>query len=73
MVNEHKSVAAVSSELVDELNHKLCQLSSMLTVIHGCGYESFDQWNGQIKDDYLWACSSLADQAKMLSLQIAEQ
>lgn len=53
----------------DELENKLIQLSSMLTIIHGGGYESFSSWNDRIKDDYLWACSTVAGEAKQLFQQ----
>lgn len=55
----------------DELENKLHQLSSMLTIIHGCGYESFNQWSDQVKDNYLWSCSTVADEARQLFRQTA--
>lgn len=52
----------------DELSRKASQLSALLSVIIGAGYENFSLYNHSIKQNHLWTCSNLADQIdKLLS------
>lgn len=52
----------------DELSRKVSQLSALLSLIIGTGYENFSLYNHSIKQNYLWTCSDLADQIdKLLS------
>lgn len=57
-------------DVIDALDEKLVQLSSMLTMIHGHGYQTFDNYSDEIKDNYLWACERLADECKQLTESI---
>jgi hypothetical protein len=57
-------------EDLDLLNKKTKQLSSMLMMITGTGFETFEEYNDDIKSNYLWACSSLADEVNDISLRI---
>lgn len=52
----------------DELAKKASQLSALLFVINGEGYGNFSLYSQEIKENYLWTCSDLADQIdKLLS------
>jgi hypothetical protein len=55
---------------IDKLNTKALQLASMITIIRGEGFKTFSNWNDTIKENYLWACSDLADEIVILSEQI---
>ena len=51
---------AKASDLHDHLSARLSQLSAMLMMSYGAGFESFSNYNHTIQENYLWACSSLA-------------
>ena len=51
----------------DQLTKKSAQLSALLITITGGGFESFNAYNGTIKDNYLWACADLAKEVSALS------
>ncbi len=50
----------------DQLGARLAQLTSMLQMIHGNGFENFDNWSDDVKDNYLWGCSMLAEECRAL-------
>lgn len=54
----------------NQLDVRLSQLQSMLTMTYGAGFETFDNWSDTIKENYLWACSMLADECKELTRHI---
>lgn len=56
--------SADNSEIYDQLSARLSQLTAMLTMVHGNGFESFSQWNDEIQDNYLWACTMLATECR---------
>ena len=56
---------------IDQLTRRADQLSAMLIVINGTGFQSFDTYNDHIKESYLWACSDHANELKKLSLILA--
>lgn len=58
------------AEAINMLSNKVTQLHSMLTVIIGEGFESFNNYNDNIKENYLWACADIADEVKRLSDEI---
>ena len=62
--------SATSQVILDHLQARLAQLEAMLTTTCGAGHESFDGWSDEIKNNYLWACSMLADECKELSYHI---
>jgi len=51
----------------DVLDQKLAHLDAMLTIICGCGGELFRGWSGEVQDNYMFACSTLASECKRLS------
>lgn len=55
-----------SGEVLDQLETRIYQLSAMLTMICGGGFDTFNNWNDQIRGDYLWACSMMADECREL-------
>lgn len=55
------------SEMRDQLNARLAQLTAMLEMTCGGGRESFARWNDRLQDDYLWACAMLARECKELA------
>lgn len=57
---------ASTMDVKDHLGARLSQLSAMLIMIHGGGFDSFCQWSEEIQQNYLWACSMLADECKEL-------
>jgi hypothetical protein len=57
---------ATQGDIQDQLSARLSQLSAMLIMIHGGGFDSFCQWSDEIKQNYLWACSMLAEECKDL-------
>lgn len=57
---------ATPMDVQDQLNARLSQLSAMLMMTVGAGFETFNDWSDKIKEDYLWACSMLADECKDL-------
>lgn len=54
----------------DQLHRKALQLSAILIMTTGDGYQTFDNWNDTIKENYLWGCSDLAKEIVILSKQI---
>lgn len=58
------------NDIADVLSKKTAQLSAMLTVIYGGGYEAFQECEDKIKDNYLWACADLAKEIKDLTEQL---
>lgn len=61
----HDGVTAMDAQ--DQLSARLLQLSAMLTMTCGAGFETFSNWSNEIQQNYLWACSMLADECKELS------
>lgn len=54
-------------DLRDQLDARLSQLSAMLTMLCGAGFEGFAQHNQTVQSNILWCCSSLADEAQELT------
>lgn len=59
--------AASLQDISEEVCTKLSMLKAMLYITHGCGAESFAQWSDSIRDNYLWACASTAEEIEALS------
>lgn len=53
-------------DVLDQLNARLSQLNSMLTLTHGIGFETFNAWDADTKENYLWSCDMLAKECKAL-------
>lgn len=54
----------------DSLDRKLAQLHAMLIMTYGDAQESFESMNDDLRGNYMWACSDLAEQCKALSSSI---
>ena len=59
--------AATSADILDHLQARLCQLEALLITTCGNGHESFSSWNDEIQDNFLWACSMMAEECKELA------
>jgi hypothetical protein len=57
---------ATPTDVRDQLEARLSQLSAMLIMTSGAGFETFNNWSDPIKHNYLWACSMLADECDEL-------
>ena len=57
-------------DIQSTLSAKLSQLHAMLATCYGAGYESFSSYSEAIQDNYLWACSSLAEECKCLAKRL---
>lgn len=57
---------ASALDVRNQLGARLSQLTSMLQMIHGNGFENFDTWSDEVKDNYLWGCSMLAEECLAL-------
>ena len=56
---------------IDQLTSMSSQLSAMLMMVSGEGFKTFDIYNNTIKQNYLWACSDLANKIDGLSSKMA--
>lgn len=54
-------------DLIDQLTAKTSQLSALLTMISGSGFEDFNGYNDTIKQNYLWACADIANGVRALA------
>lgn len=54
----------------DQLSARLAQLSAMLMMIHGNGFDNFESWSDHVKQNYLWGCSMLAEECKELEIHL---
>ena len=57
---------AKTMDVQDHLSAKLSQLSAMLLLIYGGGFESFNDMNETHRNNYLWSCFMVADECKEL-------
>ena len=55
------------NDIQSTLSAKLSHLHAMLVTSYGSGYESFSNYSAAIQDNYLWACSDLAEECKHLA------
>lgn len=58
------------TDIHDQLAARLAQLSAMLDCTYGCGAETFQNWSFHIKDNYMWACASIAKECRELASHI---
>lgn len=47
-------------DIFDQMSAKILQLRSMLVLISGDGLDSFDSMSKELRENYLWACETLA-------------
>ncbi|MES2367269.1 MAG: hypothetical protein V4563_15435 [Pseudomonadota bacterium] len=55
------------TDMVDHLNARLAQLCAMLHMTYGAGREHFDLWGSEVKDNYLWGVSMIAQECKEIA------
>lgn len=58
---------ATTADVQDQLSARLSQLCAMLIMTRGSGFETFNNWSDKIKENYLWACSMLAEECHGLA------
>lgn len=64
----------VKQDVRDECNHltrKLAQLKAMLFMTYGDAEESFSGMSDELRDNFMWACSDMADECHTLSETIS--
>lgn len=64
------SERANALDVRNQLDARLAQLDAMLTMIHGNGIDTFDDWSAPVKDHYLWACSMMVKECKDLTAML---
>jgi len=62
--DEIEEQAGKNYDALNDLNESLSQVSAMLTIT--CD-DSFSMWNAEIRENYLWGCSAMIEQAKELA------
>lgn len=60
------SAPKTTLEIIDRANEVAGQLNAMLTHTYGCSREAFHTMGEDHKDNYLWACSRMADELEGL-------
>jgi len=58
------------TDIMNKMQERLAQSSALLNVVYGGGIDNFDECSLTVKDNYLWACASLVDEALELSKEI---
>lgn len=58
---------AVNLNVKSQLSARIAQLDAMLAAITGTGHDTFEELNSETRDNYLWACSMMATEIKVLS------
>lgn len=58
---------ASRGDIADQLLGRLSQLSALLTAAHGEGAPSFARLSEGARDNYLWACASMARECSDLA------
>ena len=61
----------VGLDAIDALTGLTSQLEAMMRMMCGSGFETFDGFNDNIKQNYLWACAEKAKQIDALAIKIA--
>lgn len=54
------------ADVRDQLDARIAQLSAMLLLITGEGYQSFNSMNEGSQQSYLWACRMIARECEQL-------
>jgi len=62
----HVAPSASKTDIINQLQARLAQLSAMLCTTYGGGFETFDNWSEDVKDNYLWGCATMADECREL-------
>jgi hypothetical protein len=59
------------NDVAEKLDHKLAHLSAMLCMTYGSSFEAFNQRSDEIRDNYMWGCSTLLDECRQLAADIS--
>lgn len=60
------SPGATSADVRDRLGARLLQLTALLSTTWGGGDDGFASLNDATQENYLWACSDIADECQKL-------
>ena len=63
---DHILKGRINSDAILELENKSSQLASLLLLVHGVGFDSFNSLAGADRDNVLWLASDLAHKIKEL-------
>lgn len=58
---------------IDSLTNHTAQLEAMLCIIYGAGFDSFNNFNDDIKQNYLWVCAEHARQVNKIAVEISQR
>lgn len=61
-----------ADDVQTQLSARLSQLSAMLRMTMGAGFQAFEQYNEATRENYLWTCSTLADECEELLDTLSE-
>lgn len=61
---------ATADDLGEQLGVRLSQLRAMLVLIRGEGFEPFSEGPRPVAQEYIWACSTLAEECCDLACAI---
>jgi hypothetical protein len=58
--------AATHDDVSAHLSARLGHLRALLRMTYGAGYTAFAEYGAETQENYLWACSSIADECAAL-------
>lgn len=70
-VSEHSFEQMSQADAIDALTAKAGQLAAMLCLTHGENGAGLSNLNADIRDSFMWACSSVADDVHGLAVSVA--
>lgn len=68
----NQSLSSEDIENLDELSKKTAQLDALLHMTFGEGGEVFRRTSETVQENFLWACSEIASDARKLAQKLAE-
>lgn len=66
----------IEMDLIDEIDNLTKHqghLEAMLSIIYEAGFNSFNNFNDDIKQNYLWACAEHAREVNKIAIQLSER
>lgn len=66
VINKLRASGDISLDEYDDLSAKLAMLSANLSVICGEGFDAFNRHNNDIQQNYIWGCSTLANECRAI-------
>jgi hypothetical protein len=66
-INGPRPSLGITREQYERLSSKLIQLKALLTMTHGNAGETFNDMSDEMRDNYLWACASMAGDCEELA------